>query len=225
MTDTNNLPPTKRAFVFCPRTREYLGELEAYLSPLEETYPLPSNATFVDPGSDPGPHKTRRLVQDGTGWDVVDDYRYIMLWDTTTAQPLPNTLALGEVPSTSVTHLAPPGYALDECRCSVWDDAAQAWSVAPDYSRCTLWIKATAQRAASLQPGVALPDTLTTLQPPMGEHVCALWNEGTQAWDAVPDYRGFRYWTEDGMIHEITERGITPPANYLASPPATAIPL
>lgn len=219
MSDTKNLPPTKRAFTFCTKTREYLGELDAYLSPLEGTYPLPSNAVFVEPGVDPGPWKARRLMQDGSTWEVVDDFRYIMLWDIATATPVPNALALGETPSVSTTHLAPPTFDAQDCTCAVWDAKANAWIAAPDYSRRTLWMKATAQRMPSLSPGVALPDTLTTLQPPMGEHVCAVWNDATQSWETVPDYRGFVYWTEDGVRHEITVLGAEPPTGFLTTPP------
>jgi hypothetical protein len=188
MPNTKNLPPTKRAFTFCTKTREYLGELDAYLSPLEGTYPLPSNAVFVEPGLDPGPCKTRRLTQDGNAWEVVDDFRYIMLWDTSTAHPVPNVLALGEAPAANVTHLAPPTYDVQDCKCSVWDTETNAWIAVPDYSRCPLWVKATAQRAAPLPAGVALPDTLTALQPPTGEHIRAIWDTSADSWDTQPDY-------------------------------------
>jgi hypothetical protein len=181
-----NLPPTKRAYTFCTKTREYLGELDAYLSPLEGTYPLPSNAVFVEPGSDPGPRKARRLSQDGTRWDVVDDYRYIMLWDTVTAQPIPNALALGETPSAGTTHLAPPRFEANDYKCAAWDVGTNSWNAAPDYSRCALWVKATAQRAPSLTPGEALPDTLTTLKPPTDQSTVVVWNPTTDSWDAAP---------------------------------------
>ncbi|GLQ93454.1 phage tail protein [Dyella acidisoli] len=219
MPDTKNLPQTKCAFTFCTKTREYLGELEAYLAPLEGTYPLPNNAVFVEPGADPGLQKARRLTQDGNAWEVVDDFRFIMLWDTSTAHPMPNTLTLGEMPPQGVTHLPPPAYGVQDYKCPAWDAEANAWIAAPDYSRCTLWTKATAQRTSSLLPGVALPDTLTTLQPPMGEHVRAMWNDAAQAWDAVLDYRGFRYWTKDGVLHEIKELGEVPENNFLTEPP------
>jgi hypothetical protein len=188
MPDTKNLPPTKRAFTFCTKTREYLGELEAYLSPLESIYPLPSNAVFVQPGADPGPQKARRLTQDGSAWEVVDDFRYIMLWDKATARPVPNTLTLGEALPVSVTHLAPPTYDAQDCKCSIWDIETNAWIAVPDYSRCPLWVKATAQRAAPLPAGVALPDTLTTLQPPTGEHIRVTWNTAAESWGTQPDY-------------------------------------
>jgi hypothetical protein len=178
-----NLPPTKRAYTFCTKTREYLGELDAYLSPLEGTYPLPSNAVFVEPGPDPGPRKTRRLSLDGTRWDVVDDFRYIMLWDTATAQPIPNALALGETPPAGTTHLAPPRFEANDYQCATWGAEANAWVAAPDYSRCPLWVKATAGRATPLPAGINLPETLTTLAPPLSEHLRAVWNEATSSWD------------------------------------------
>lgn len=132
MPDTKNLPPTKRAFTFCTKTREYLGELDAYLSPLEGTYPLPSNAIFVEPGPAPGPLKTHRLTQDGGTWEVVDDFRYIMLWDTSTARPVPNTLMLGGKPPSSLTHIAPPLCDPKDRTHSVWDPLTNTWTIAPD---------------------------------------------------------------------------------------------
>jgi hypothetical protein len=134
MPDNKNLPSTKRAFTFCTKTREYLGELDAYLSPLEGFYPLPSNATFAQPGADPGPRKTRRLSQHGTDWEVVDDFRYIMLWDTSTALPVPNTLTLGEMPPPGLTHVAPPGNDLKDGVHPVWDELSNMWTVVPDQS-------------------------------------------------------------------------------------------
>lgn len=187
MSDTKNLPPTKRAFTFCIKTREYLGELEAYLSPLEGAYPLPSNAVFVEPGPEPGPLKTRRLLPDGSAWEVVDDFRYIMLWDTLTALPVPNRLMLGETSSAGVTHLAPPIYDPQECKCAVWDKHLSAWTAAPDYSRCPLWIKATAEHALPLSPGLELPATLTTLPPPTNALGTPTWNAATGAWESAPD--------------------------------------
>ncbi|HKT28759.1 phage tail protein [Dyella sp.] len=184
MHDTN-FPPTKRAYTFCTKTREYLGELEAYLSPLEGTYPLPSNATFVEPGSNPGPLKARRLAQDGSTWEAVDDFRYIMLWDTKTALPVPNTLALGNMLPPGITCITPPTYSSQDCKCAAWDEGQGAWVAAPDYSRYPLWVKATAERAPSLPAGVELPDTLTTLPPPTSDHADAVWNEATSTWMLV----------------------------------------
>ena len=219
MSDITNLPATKRAYIFCTTTREYLGELDAYLSPLEGIYPLPNNAVFVEPEAPPGVRKALRLVADGSRWEIVDDFRYIMLWDTSTARPVANTLSLGERLPAGVTHLTPPAYDPKECKCPVWDEHLDAWIAVPDYSLSALWIKAIAQRAPPLLPGVALPDTLTTLPPPTGTHTKAVWNDVAGTWDAASDYRGFRYWTPDGVLHEITELGVVPPYDALSSPP------
>ena len=218
MPDTKNLPPTKRAFIFCTKTREYLGELEAYLSPLEGIYPLPSNAVVVEPGPDPGLLKTWRLLPDGSAWEVVDDFRYIMMWDTSTAYPVPNTLALGEPPSIGTTHRIPPRFEPHECKCPAWDEHLKAWAVVPDYSRNALWVKATAERAPPLPSGARLPDTLTTLPPPTGNHVAAIWNAVTDTWDAVSDYRGITNGAEDSVSHEIERLEVEPSSANLAAP-------
>jgi hypothetical protein len=200
MPETKNLPPTKRAFTFCTKTREYLGELDVYLSPIEGTYPLPSNAVLVEPGPEPGPLKARRLLPDGSAWEVVDDFRYIMLRDTSTARPVPNTLALGDQPPAGITHLTQPIYSPQDCRCAVWDGQLNVWIAAPDYSRTALWVKATAQRASSLPPGTALPATLTTVPPPTGEYLHVAWNETTRGWEVVPPDIGPM--SEEALEHE-----------------------
>lgn len=182
MPETKNLPPTKRAFTFCTKTREYLGELDVYLSPLEGTYPLPSNAVLVEPGPEPGPLKARRLLPDGSAWEVVDDFRYMMLWDTSSARPVPNALTLGEVPQVGMTHIPPPSYDPQACKLVTWDDQLRTWISVPDYSRCPLWVKASAERATPLPPKIELPDTLTTLPPPVGDHAQANWDEATNRW-------------------------------------------
>ncbi|XZG71738.1 DUF4376 domain-containing protein [Chitinibacteraceae bacterium HSL-7] len=44
---------------------------------------------------------------------------------------------------------------------------------------------------------------------------------GLGSWSVVADWVGYRYWLADGSAHEITELGVTPPADALeAAPPA-----
>jgi hypothetical protein len=102
------------------------------LSPIEGTYPLPSNAVFVEPGQEPGPLKARRLLPDGAAWEVVDDFRYIMLWDTLTVHPVPNKLALGELPPQGMTHLAPPPYDQQKHERPAWDARLNVWIAISD---------------------------------------------------------------------------------------------
>lgn len=218
--DTTSLPASKDAYSFDETTREYLGRVEVFLSPLEATYYLPRNVVELAPPTDLGVHERARLSEDGTAWDVVPDFRRCMLWDTTTCTPIPNTLVLGEVVPHGATAEAPPVLSHDTPLTNVWDSDTQVWRQLPDYSRTPVWSKATGQRAASPKPREALPDTLTVIPPPMvGDHQAPQWNAQYDGWDVVPDYRGVSYWTAEGVHHVITERGVEPPADALTAPP------
>jgi len=164
MAQTQDLPATRRAYTYCTVTREYIGEIDALLSPLEGAYPLPFNATFADPGEDPGPQKTRRLLPDGSAWEVVDDFRFIGLWNTATTNAVPNDLALGDKLPDGVTNKAPALYGQFDRKANEWDASVTDWR-------------------------------------------------------AIPDYRGYWYWTADGERHMIDALGVSPPADALDSPP------
>jgi hypothetical protein len=217
---TLDLPTAKLAYSFDEVTREFLGTVEVFLSPLEGTYYLPRNVVEVAPPSDVGAHARARLNGDSTAWDVVPDYRRVMLWDTATCRPVPNTLALGDALPEGVTADAPPILSSDTPLRNVWDSDARAWRQQPDYSRAPVWSKATAQRATNPPPGEPLPDALTAIAPPhAGAHQAPRWNAQHAAWDLVPDYRGVTYWMADGAPHVITELGVELPADALTAPP------
>lgn len=218
--DTPSLPASKDAYSFDATTREYLGRVEVFLSPLEATYYLPRNVVEVAPPTDLSVHERARLNADGTAWEVVPDFRRCMLWETTTCTPIPNTLVLGELPPPGATAEAPPVLSHDTPLTNVWDSDKQAWHQLPDYSRTPVWSKATGQRAASPAPRDPLPDTLTVITPPkVDAHQAPQWNAQHEGWDIVPDYRGVSYWTADGMHHVITGLGIEPPTEALTAPP------
>ena len=218
--DTLELPSSKHAYSFDEVTREWLGLVEVFLSPLEGRYYLPRNVVDIAPPTIPDPHQRARLNDDGTAWDIVPDFRRVMLWDTTTGLPVANALALSDTLPEGVTAEAPPVFSAHEPLQNVWDHDAHAWRQVPDYSRTPVWSKATAQRVASPIPGEALPDALTTLAPPsIGPHQAARWNTQRDHWERVADFRGFVYWTADGAQHVIDQLGIEPPDGYLTSPP------
>lgn len=218
-----DLPASKTAYVYDSKGREYLGEVQVYLQ-LDRTYALPANVIEAQPPKDLKPYTYPRRNERGDGWDVVSDYRGIMLWNKTTARPVPNTLKLGDPLPESLTVIKPPTFAPDEHKAPKWDSQAQAWGTIPDYSRVPLWVKATAEPCAPLPLGDALPDTLTTLTPPRGEHIGAVWDEEENCWNAVPDWRGFHYWLSDGSFHSITKLGEEPPEGYLTEPPLWGLP-
>ena len=218
--DTPTLPASKHAYSFDDVTRELLGHVEVFLSPLEGEYFLPRNVVDIAPPANIDTHQYARLNQAATAWDVVHDYRRVMLWDTTTARPVPNTLALGDALPEGMTAEAPPVFSDHEPLLNLWDPTEQAWRQAPDYSRTPVWSKATALRAPSPAPGEALPDSLTTRMPPRADvHQAPRWNTQQDDWELVADYRGFVYWTADGAQHVIDHLGIEPPDGYLTQPP------
>jgi hypothetical protein len=222
ITDTQPLPASKEAYSFDDTTREYLGVVEVFLSPLEGTYYLPLNVVDVAPPTHLAANKRARLNADGTAWEVVPDFRRCMLWDTTTCAPIPNTLVLGEVPAPGVTAESPPVLSSDTPLMNTWDHDAQAWRQRPDYSRTPVWSKATGQRATSPAPEDALSDALTVIAPPtVRRYQAPRWNAQHDGWDIVADYRGVSYWTADGAQHVITGLGVEPPADALTTPPTT----
>lgn len=222
-TDTTPLPASKDAYSFDDTTREYLGVVEVFLSPLEGTYFLPRNVVDIAPPTDTDLHERARLNAKSTAWNIVPDFRRCMLWNTLTCNPMPNRLALGDALPQGATADAPPVLSSDQPLMNVWDDDTRAWSQRPDVSRTPVWSKDTAHIAASPPPGEALPDTLTVIAPPtIDRHQAPRWNAQHSGWDIVPDYRGFTYWTADGLRHDITELGVEPPTDALSAPPPVA---
>ena len=139
MTDVSKMAPTKRAYTFCMSTRELMGQLDAPVS-FDGTYPLPVNATFAEPGEDPGPQKKARLLPDGSAWEIVDDFRRGGLWDTATAMHIPNTLALGEHPPKGMTAVPPPLYGPSDRKAAFWNASTNAWDSVSDYRGATYWV-------------------------------------------------------------------------------------
>lgn len=221
--ENNQLPMAKDGYSFDRVTRELLGTVRVFLAPIEGVYFLPENVVEVAPTAVPGPNQKHRLNAAGDAWEVVADFRRVMLWDTATVRPVLNTLQLGELPPVGVTAVQPAMYDERMPLRNVWGAKAKAWREDPDFSRFAIYDKATGAHAPMLAPGVALPETMTTLSPPMpGDHTGPRWNEVSGAWELVPDYRGFTYWTADGTQHTVDALGVEPPAGYLTLPPAPA---
>jgi hypothetical protein len=107
---------------------------------------------------------------------------------------------------------------------TVWDALAGAWVEGPDFSRLSVYNKADGAYLPRLAAGVSLPDTMTTVRPPLitEEHQLPQFNDEIGTWSLVADYRGYVYWTADGDRHEIDTVGVEPPADALKHPPATA---
>lgn len=82
-----------------------------------------------------------------------------------------------------------------------------------------------AGREAPLDPmrrGPRIPAGATNIEPPeTGEHEAARWTG--EGWEVVPDWRDHKYWSEDGVRHEISELGVEPPAGALDEAPPEAL--
>lgn len=69
------------------------------------------------------------------------------------------------------------------------------------------------------RPGVFIPPggCVEEAPPEVGDKQVAKFVDG--AWTVIPDWRGHIYWTADRVRHVITEAGVEPPADALASDP------
>lgn len=219
---TNSLPASKHAYSFDLITREYLREVLVYLNPEEGTYYLPANVVDIAPPS-VGAREAARLNPKGDAWEIVVNFRGVMLWDIATGRPVPNTLQLGDVPAAGTTAEPPPIFSDAEPVRNVWNTTSHAWRQEPDYSRFPVWWKATGKLAPAVPSGQPLPGTLTTLSPPIpGVHQTVQWNDEHSVWVLIADFRGFVYWTADGEQHAIGQLGVVPPTGYLTAPPPTS---
>ncbi|MGD6581374.1 phage tail protein [Xanthomonas citri pv. citri] len=183
---TNTLPRTSTAYAFDPTTGEFTGPVTVYLSELEGRYPLPPNTVAAAPSPAPGLYQRHRLSSAGT-WELVADYRGVMLYSTDTAAPIANTLALGDALPAGCTTSQPIAFLPSDFRRNVWDDARASWRADPDYSAALVWEKATGAIAPRLAAGSALPGQLTTVAPPQLVDGTLQWDEAAQDWTVQPE--------------------------------------
>lgn len=65
---------------------------------------------------------------------------------------------------------------------------------------------------------------LESAPPQTGENEIAAVNADFSNWDVIADFVGFKYWLADGSEHEITEYGVSPPADALTEKPIQPAP-
>ncbi|PPV04923.1 hypothetical protein XBLMG947_3890 [Xanthomonas bromi] len=184
---TNTLPRTNTAFAFDPTTGEYIGPVTVYLSELEGRYPLPPNTVANAPTPPAGLYQRHRLSPLSGTWELVPDYRGVMLYSTATAAPIANTLALGDALPQGCTTSQPITFLPSDYRRNVWDALRASWRADPDYSAALVWEKATGAIAPRLTAGTALPGQLTTVAPPVSTDGTLVWDEGAQTWSVQPN--------------------------------------
>ncbi|MCC4622397.1 phage tail protein [Xanthomonas cassavae CFBP 4642] len=179
---TVSLPRTSTAYAFDPTTGEFTGPVVVYLSELEGRYPLPPNTVSTTPAPPAGPYQRHRLSPAKGTWEVVPDYRGVVLYSTDNAMPVANTLALGDALPAGCTTSQPITFLPGDFRRNVWDDARASWRADPDYSAALVWEKATGAIAPRLAAGIALPGQLTTVAPPRLVEGTLQWDEASQGW-------------------------------------------
>ncbi|ASK99956.1 phage tail protein [Xanthomonas citri] len=179
---TITLPRTSTAYAFDPTTGEFTGPVTVYLSELEGRYPLPPNTVATAPGRLSGLYQRHRLSPASGTWELVPDYRGVMLYSTDTAAPIANTLALGDALPAGCTTSQPIAFLPSDFRRNVWDDARASWRADPDYSAALVWEKATGAIAPRLAAGIALPGQLTTVAPPRLVDGTLQWDDAAQNW-------------------------------------------
>lgn len=176
------LPASRPAYSYDPVTRELLGTITVFLSPMDGTYPLPPATVDFAPGNEAGLFKRHRLTVSLDAWEMIADYRGVMLYDKATARPVPNTLTLGDSLPDKVTTSQPIAFTAIDYKRNEWDETASTWRAIPDYSAHALWEKATALPVEPLPVGEPLPIELTTMAPPPGRSQQVKWDSETQQW-------------------------------------------
>jgi len=175
---------------FDEATGQYMLPVRVYPE-ADGSCPLPQNTVDFPPTEPLGSHQTWRINHARTEWDVVDDFRSVMLWDTASGCPAPNGLALGERPPVGVTTLAPLVVAPGERLSNRWNAQSRSWRLVPDYSHTPIWAKASGSVLPMLEAGMALPASAIDVPPPTGgvpvrfDDAQRLWVESKDA-DPLP---------------------------------------
>lgn len=179
------LPTSRPAYSYDPATRELIGTIEVFLSPMEGTYPLPPSTMDFAPEGSAALFQRFRLTESLDAWEIVPDYRNVMLYAKDTARPVPNVLGLGDRLPDGVTTSQPIAFTVTDYKRNQWDEAANCWRAVHDYSQHALWEKATAMPVDPLPVGDPLPPELTTVAPPRGSHLKATWDEDARRWAVI----------------------------------------
>lgn len=186
MNDMKSLPASRTAYAYCEVTREFLGTIEAPLSPGTGTYPLPPNAVFVSPPADTPLFKRYQLHESKKHWSLVDDYRNVATFSKASAEPVANSLSLAQPIPDDMTHAEPVRVLPSDYRCNRWDEQRSSWTLVPDYSHALLWNKADASIAPRPEPGDELPHDVTMKRPPAAD-APVRFDEELDDWVVVED--------------------------------------
>ena len=166
---------------FDESTGQYLLPVRVYPE-ADGSCPLPLNTVDFPPADPVGPQQAWRINDTRTAWEVVDDFRGVMLWDTTTGYPVANRLALAERPPVGTTPLAPLAVAPGAPVANRWNTQHNAWELVPDYSHTPIWAKSTGGVLPMLPVGEALPATAINIAPPTDAGTPVRFDDVVGAW-------------------------------------------
>jgi hypothetical protein len=172
------------AYSYDPQTRAYMGTVKLQPSP-DGRWHLPDYTVEAAPQRAAGDYQSLRLSQDGSHWELVDDFRNRMLWDTVTSSVVPNRLALGEKLPPGVTLSAPYPLTGGDAYFNAWNADAGRWELKPDYSNRPLWNRADGSLAAPPARGQALPASVIDQAPPAERKGPVTYDEASAAWVSV----------------------------------------
>lgn len=148
--------------------------------------PLPDNTVDFPPMDSAGARQAWRINADRTAWETVADFRGVMLWDKATGLAAPNMLALGDLPSPSLTAQAPLAIAAGQPAANRWNVALETWELVPDFSQTAIWEKATGLNLPPLAVGEPLPATATDLAPPRDSTGPWRYSDAQSRWESMP---------------------------------------
>lgn len=147
---------------------------------------LPDNTVDFPPEEAAGPHQAWQINAAQTAWTLVADYRGAMLWDKTSASPVPNLLDVGEDLPASVTLHPPIPLAPGTPAMNQWSAERDEWVLTPDYSQTPVWHKQTGAILPMLKAGDPLPDHATALPPPRDQGGPVYFDDDLGEWVELP---------------------------------------
>lgn len=166
-------------------TGKYLLPVRIYRE-ADGSCPLPHNTVDFPPHGKIEQHETWRINAERTAWDIVPDYRGVMLWDKATAAPVLNELSLAEIPPDTCTLLSPIPISPADPAMNVWCVEEDTWTLGPDFSRTPVWEKSNGAILPMMQPGEPLPASATVKAPPRDINGPVYFDDSLDRWVVVP---------------------------------------
>lgn len=148
---------------FDPQSGFYTGPVPAYLSPLEQSYPLPAHAIALLPDDAClNVNQAFRLNATRDGWDVATDFSQATVYDKASSREVAAP-ARGDPLPDELTLTPPPAIAVHEA--TQWDADNDGWIVVPDLRGCRYWLADGSEHIID-RIGERCPESALTTPPP-----------------------------------------------------------